>query len=491
MTATTLELLGALVACGAAAAALLLRDARARYGATGVALAAALALVAGQVWEQPRFEDVREQPELLLLGGVLAGVALGAATATFVRAPAAFAIAAFALVPLRLPIQVGGETNFLLVPLYGVIAGGWLRAVWLLVAGRGAQLQSASSPTAGEGRVARWLAIALAALLVAYAIGIAWSDDGDYAIRTVAFFLAPFAALLVLLRDLRWHRKLVGQVVVAVVAMALVFGAVGLYQSVVRDLSLNKHLQDANQLHLYFRVNSVFRDPNVLGRYLVFAIVAVAAWIAWRRPAREALAGFAIAAALLCGLAFTYSQTSFVALIAGLGVLTWFRFGWPGLGAATGMVAVAAVGLAVIGGPPDDAIGRKQDLGEATSGRANLISGGIELFERRPLAGQGSGAFAISFRRQIKRIRRPISHTEPITVAAEQGVLGLVPYGAVVVLSVMLLCVPWPGSSAARAGVAACFVVLLVHSIGYAGFAIDPAMWVLLALGFALRPEPD
>ena len=49
--------------------------------------------------------------------------------------PSAFAIAALAVLPLRLPVQVGDETNFLLVPLYGVIAGGWLRGAWLVVAG--------------------------------------------------------------------------------------------------------------------------------------------------------------------------------------------------------------------------------------------------------------------------------------------------------------------------------------------------------------------
>ena len=50
-------------------------------------------------------------------------------------------------------------------------------------------------------------------------------------------------------------------------------------------------------------------------------------------------------------------------------------------------------------------------------------------------------------------------------------------------------------SSGARAAVAACMVAMIVHSIGYAGFAIDPATWALLALGVGLhpgvRPEPE
>jgi hypothetical protein len=36
--------------------------------------------------------------------------------------------------------------------------------------------------------------------------------------------------------------------------------------------------------------------------------------------------------------------------------------------------------------------------------------------------------------------------------------------------------------------VGACFVVMLVDSLGYTGFTTDPATWALLGLGIALRP---
>lgn len=445
-----------------------------------------MALIAGEVWNQERFEDLRSQPGALLLGALLAGVALGATAATFLRVPAAFAIAAFAVLPLRVPVRVGDETNFLLVPLYGVIAGGWLRAAWLVWRGRAAELEQAGSSRPGEPRAQRWLAWALAAALVAYGIGAGWSEDAENAIRTVAFFLAPFAALLVLLRDLRWHRKLVVQVLAATALVACAFAALAFYQHATRDLLLNKQLADANQLHLYFRVNSVFRDPNVLGRYLVFALVALAAWVAWRRPPREVLAGLAVCALLLGGLALTYSLTSFAALIAALALLVWLRLGGAGLGLAAAMVVAAAAVLALAGGPADDSVGREQDLAEVSSGRTSLVSGGIDLFRQEPLLGQGSGAFAISFRKKIERIRRPVSHTEPVTVAAEQGVLGLGPYAAVLVLSLLVLARPWPRTPE-RAAVLACWAALLVHSLGYAGFYIDPAMWALLALGLVLR----
>ncbi len=67
-----------------------------------------------------------------------------------------------------------------------------------------------------------------------------------------------------------------------------------------------------------------------------------------------------------------------------------------------------------------------------TSGRANLVSGGIHLFAQRPIYGYGSGSFPKAYREHVKTKKAPVSvsHTEPITVAAEQGLLGLVAYAA-------------------------------------------------------------
>ena len=488
MSASAAQVIGALLACAGAGSALVLRDPRARYAAVGFGLAAAIGLIVGEVWEQERFADLRSQPGAVLLALILVGMALGATAATFIRNPAAFAIAAFAVLPLRLPVQVGDETNFLLVPLYGVIAGGWLRGVWLIARGREAEVQTASSPRAGESPASRCLCIALAAALMAYALAAAWSEDPRNAIVTVSFFLTPFAALLVLLRDMRWHRKLVAQVTASFVVVCLVFAGIALWQYLTRDLLLSKDLQDANQLHLYFRVNSVFRDPNVLGRYLALAIIALGAWIAWNRPQREAIAGALVAAFLLAALTITFSQTSFAALIAGLGLLLWIRLGLRGAAVAGALVAVAVATMALVGVPGDDSVQRERDdLGETSSGRTGLISGGIDLFEERPIAGWGSGAFAVSFRREIDRIEKPVSHTEPVTVAAEQGMLGLLPYAAVILFSALVMVRPWPGGNQARAGVTACYAALLLHTLGYAAFLIDPITWALLAMGLALR----
>ena len=152
------------------------------------------------------------------------------------------------------------------------------------------------------------------------------------------------------------------------------------------------------------------------------------------------------------------------------------------------MIAAAGFVL-VVGGPSaDESIDKdRADLAEASSGRTNLITGGIDLFQD---ARSPARARARSRPRTGARwtwCRKPVSHTEPITVAAEQGMIGLIPYFAVIGLSAASLLPPWPSRNNARAGVAAAFAALFVHSLGYAGFAIDPAMWALLALGFALR----
>ncbi|MGH2955235.1 MAG: O-antigen ligase family protein, partial [Solirubrobacterales bacterium] len=128
---------------------------------------------------------------------------------------------------------------------------------------------------------------------------------------------------------------------------------------------------------------------------------------------------------------------------------------------------------------------------EFDSGRSDLIEGGLELAEDRPVGGYGSGSFGAAFVAEIDpQARSAISHSEPITVAAEQGAAGLAVYAAFVVVALVTVLGGGAGRSPARVAVAACFVAMLVHSLGYAGFAIDPVTWALLGLAVALRRDP-
>ena len=493
MTASALQLLGMLVACGAAAGALLARDPRLRYGAAAVALIAAPALVAGDVWHSARFVELRHDPAKLAAAIALAAVAVGFGAALFRRFAWAFPVGVFATLPLRVPVQLGGETSHLLIPLYLVIAAGLvcygyggLTGLHGEVAARRSPDDS-SAPSLAEWPAAAWLYRVLAAGLVLYAIQSAYSEDVSNAIENACFFLVPFAVMLVLLGEVRWTRRVLGAVLVAVAGMGLLFAGVAFAEYAARDLILSRgNLLESNQLHLYFRVNSLFYDPNIFGRDLALVLVALGAYLAWSRGTRAALAAAIVSGVLLGALALSYSITSFVALFVGLLVVAALRWGarWAVAGGALALVCGAIV-LVVIGTAHTDARVAESSR-EAARGQVDLVKGGIRLARDRPGWGWGSGSFGAAFSRHIERAKTTVSHTEPITVAAEQGVVGLVVYLALVVLAVIVMFTR-ASATAATAATAACFVAIVVHSLGYAAFTVDPATWALLGLGVALR----
>jgi O-antigen ligase len=470
------ELIGILIACGGAATALAAPDRRLRDLGLVVALIAAPLLVLGNVWDEPRIVDLRQSPAQIAGGLVVGALALAALVAAFRRWPEAFPIAAFAVLPLRVPLDIGGETANLLVPLYLVIAAGAIASIAF------GEEREGSSHTGWP----LWLRYVLAATLVLYAVQSAYSRDVANAIENVGFFLVPFAVMFVLLTEVEWTRRLLGKVLITVTAVTGVISAIAIYQYFARDLFLNSELFDANELHVYFRVNSVFFDPNILGRYLALTMTALGAYVAWghtRRNLGLALAAFGLA---LTALAFSFSITSFASALAGLGMVALLRWGLRGAVAAGTVLATALVALLIVGGTPTSDI--QSDRG-FDAGHYPLVKGGLELAQDRPIAGYGSGSFGKAFYDEIEKARTTVSHSEPITVAAEQGAIGLIVYAALLVTALFTVLGAGARDSLPRAAVAACFVAMTIDSLGYTGYTIDPATWALLALGVSLRPR--
>ena len=243
----------------------------------------------------------------------------------------------------------------------------------------------------------------------------------------MCFFFVPFSLVYALLRDVRWDRRLLTLVLWVVALEAVAFVTVGSVEYLSRSLFWNDQVIRSNEFHTYFRVNSVFWDPNVYGRYLALAIVISMAALLWARERRSSALLTALVAVLWIGLVPTFSQSSFAALLAGLAVLAAIRWSWKWTLAAVAVGAVGAVLVVLLAGGSG-----KIRLNPDTSGRANLISGGIELFGERPIQGYGSGSFQVAYRdhRAKKNVPVSISHTEPVTVAAEQGLIGLAAYAA-------------------------------------------------------------
>jgi len=277
------------------------------------------------------------------------------------------------------------------------------------------------------------------------------------------------------------------------VAEAVLLALVGFGEWATGELLWNPEVITSNEFHIYFRVNSLFWDPNVFGRYLAFAMVLLATAIVWTRDSRVVLGAAGVLAVLLLALFTTFSQSSFTALLAGLAVLAALRwsFRWTALTVALVLAAAAVVVLAA--GMTLD------DLDDRTAGRESLISGGLQLFGDRPVWGYGSGSFAEAFIRHVVGAIPPVSesHNEPVTVAAEQGLIGLAVFAALLVAGFRALTrgmtATMPGfrgvrgeGDPARAAVLAAFTAIFVHTLAYAGLFEDPIAWLLLAVGAAL-----
>jgi O-antigen ligase len=290
-----------------------------------------------------------------------------------------------------------------------------------------------------------------------------------------------------------WTRELLLRCLAVAVALAVVFAGVGFVEYYRKALFLNPKVVAANQYDNYFRVNSLFFDPNIYGRFLALVMIAVTTAALWSRRRRDVVIAAAVLAWLLAGLVTSFSQSSIAALLLALAVLAAWR--WEvrrTVYLSAGLVAIA--GLVVLLAPASLHFGLKGSGGStsnATSGRTKLISGGLELFAKRPLEGYGPGSFETEYKRHSRTTAEnatSASHTIPVTVAAEQGLPGLVVYIALL-LSAAFVLFRGAGRSPPRIAIAACFAALVLHTWTYADFLEDPFAWTLLAIGAALARE--
>jgi O-antigen ligase len=476
-----------IIAALLAAGALVAPSPRPRAWAMLGALILAPIILGFHIADSDQIKPLRDHPALAVAGGIVAACAVAGLAVVFAKRPAWLPVAAAATLPFRVPIASGGSTSNLLVPLYLVVAAGALGYAW-------PRLFDGESEE--HGRRPGILEWALATYLALYAIQASYSDDFGHALENVVFFYVPFALLFALVARVPWTPRLARVCVGVLVVLALALVGVGFVEYATRHLFLNPKVIASNQLEDYFRVNSLFFDPNIYGRFLAVVMLLVAAWLLWARRRIEVVAGALLLAVLWGGLVLTFSQSSFAALLIGLAVLGAMRWSvrWAvGLSAAALAVAVAFVAIAP--GAVHLELGNSKSADKATSGRYDLIKGGLHLFADRPIAGHGSGGFGREYRRSehVSAERATsASHTIPVTIAAEQGALGLAAYLVLLVAAFARL---FRGARAfpERAAVAAAFTALVAHSMMYAAFLEDPLTWTLLGIGTALalwRTEP-
>jgi hypothetical protein len=429
----------------------------------------------------------------------------------FVRVPWALAAAVLACAPARIPVSIGVTKANLLVPLYVVVAGAALALAYeFLAPDRVAALRAGRTFTprgrhAGEQPVVEvppdretprlgpfaWPA----AVLVGWSgIALLWSDDTRQGAIYLLFYLLPLGLIAAVLARASWRIDSVKVLYVILAAMALVFALIGIEQYLTRNIYWNPKVQVDNAfapVDWFYRVNSVFYDPSIYGRFLVVGILASVTLVLFARGyAAWAAAGLALVTTI--GLLPSFSQSSYFALAIGIAaglIVLWRRKAILPLALAAAVLAAVTLGVPQF----RHRILGKAGLSHATGGRSTLVSNGTQLFLHHPLIGVGTGGFVAGFAKETHK-KGHASHTAPITVAAETGLVG---FGALCWLIGFVFVIPFRGNRGktptgrARIAFGLALLAIVVHSCFYNALIEDPLFWGLIALSAVALREPE
>ena len=411
-----------------------------------------------------------------LVLGVVGLVPLAVAAVVFVRWPAFVPPAVLLAAPFRMPIAFGGGHIGLahggqvgrLLPLYGVLAAAALALAWRLVRGE------------KHAAVTREIAVPVAAFAAFASISYLWTSATASATNLLEYFLLPFVVLVAVVARSPFPAWMPRVLAVLAIALASLFAAIGLVEEVThRLIYYTSSVEIGNAYSSFFRVTSLFRDPSLYGRQVVLGIGVVVVIVWYRRL------GFILGAALIgflfAGLFFSYSQSSFAALFA----VALFTVAVAGdrrirLGATVITIVILALGTAY--GVHKLSTSSTQRV---TSDRSRRVALTARVFAHHPLVGVGIGSQPLASQGISTEGGAPtlfVSHTTPLTVAAELGVIGLALYAFLLAGAASALARVRRLDPVFGLALAAVFVGLFVHSLFYSGFFEDPMTWLVLGL---------
>jgi O-Antigen ligase len=461
------ELAQAVALVGAIAAPLLLA-ARTRLafavGLTGLVAAEvglAFALVPDQI-------EAFTSSAPRLAASLVGLLALGALAVLFVRVPELAPAALLLVSGVRVPLTVRGEEAFLLVPLYAVLAASAFALAYRLLRGEGVR------------PIPLFLSLPAGAYVAVAGLSLLWSDDPREGTIELFFFLFPCTILVAVIAQARLTSLVCRSLAAVLIGSATIAAAIGISQQWTHTLFFADDLQTSNAFTSFYRVSAFFSDPSVYGRYVALGIVVlfVLLWLGRIRPAL----GLPVLAVLCAGLYFSYSQSSFVALF--VAVLVVMLVAGDGrarrAGAATAAVVVLVGAGAMIAAVQGDSVR------QVTSDRWGLASRTAPIFYDHPVVGVGIGAQPLAsstLEGARPRETRNVSHTTPLTVAAELGILGLAAYLAFLVGAARGSVLVLRQDPALGLSLLGSLVLLIVHSLAYSGFFEDPFIWFVV--GFA------
>ena len=258
------------------------------------------------------------------------------------------------------------------------------------------------------------------------ALSLFWTDDLHAGENVLAYFLLPFGVLVGVVARAPYPPWMTKVLAVIAVALATLFAVVGLIQAATEELwFFSPSVEVSNAYSSYFRVTSLFRDPSLYGRHVVLGIVILVVAVLYRKI--SPLLALPLIGLLFAGLWFSYSQSSMAALFVVTFVLAIVA------GTRSLRLVAALTALVVLLGAAGIVLVSIEDHSARrfTSDRSRRVELTVKVFRDHPVAGVGLGSQPVASQARSEQGGSPtrfVSHTTPLTVAAELGVIGLAAY---------------------------------------------------------------
>jgi O-antigen ligase len=442
---------------------------------------------------------------LLGVAGLGLVVFLAAATWLAWRYPEWAMPTVLVLAPLRVGLPLGSSSSNLLIPLYLI-----LLAVAL------AEMVVRDRLRLPEGWRPDPVRVALAIMIAVVGVSSLWAGQSyaphskafaDALVKLFAFFL-PFGVLYFVLYRYAGDVARLSRLLITFVAAGAAMAVIGIVQYPTHVAIVNRAgAAHEHALGLPFRASSLFWDPNMFGRFLALVMLVGAALFLTARlrdpgDGRRRAQGRPPAAHGQAPIAFvvTLSRSSVAGLLLGALVLemAWLGRRKGGIAALVTVVVlvVGLVGVTELRHTPHlpAKLATIRRINKLTGGRYYLVQTGVRMFERHPVAGIGLGGFPLAFPHyrttHAAVLSLTDSHTTVVTVAAEQGLIGLAAFAFLLVTFFATTLRKRRFGADRRlylwqASLVACVVAVLVHSLTYNAFFEDPYMWVFMALASA------
>lgn len=330
------------------------------------------------------------------------------------------------------------------------------------------------------------LALVLISLPLLHAISAVWSVDAGVALQVAAISAVWIAGALALSSLSRDHRQLL---ILWVAAAAAVSCLVLLAQAAgVPMVSLPGH-ESGDRL----RLTGLAGNPADLAMAAVLLLPLTIPLLA--RPGRTRRFAAAIVAILVISAAATATLTALAALVL-LGAV-WLVLTWSRRSAALAAVVLVVAGATVIVSPLRQ---RLENLGQriqeghwygVLSARSDGWTAAFEMIRSKPVTGVGAGQYSRHFfparsawletrsetgHRGETATHFEWAHNDPLGVAAELGIVGLL---WTVALAVAVVRIRGPDPRFVAGAIAVWFPFLMLHYPGHVAVGLLPAVLTL------------